>query len=92
MNFLKNLTIEKIAGLLTLVVFFGFAIYAGVSSYIKKRKCPKCKSFIRTKTVSKGSLGENFGSSFHQDFRIFYKCGKCEHIWNIIDTEIYDVD
>jgi uncharacterized protein with PIN domain len=60
-----------------------------ISSFIKKRKCPKCKGYIRTRIITKASLGDNYGNDYYQQFRIIYKCHKCGKTWFDTDSETY---
>ncbi len=88
-DWLALLSLQELISMAAIIGFFGFAIYAGFSLYYGKRRCPKCRSFIRTKTVSKDSLGEHFGNASYQEFRQFLKCDNCGHIWHIINREDY---
>ena len=85
-DFFKNI---ELYDLLIIIAIFLIAFLIYLSDYIKKRKCSKCKSFLHTKLLTKATMGEHFGNEYYQDFRVIYKCKKCNHTWLDTDTETY---
>ena len=74
---------------IAVITAFVIFIFWDVNRLKHHSSCPKCKSKWSIREVDKISLGSNFRNGNSQNYRVYYKCNKCDHKWSEI-KEIAD--